>query len=330
MGIRCGSQVLLCEYPISLDTYANCSHGCRYCFAQTHAGFDNVKPLRCAESLRRFAAGGRTQTTNWCDFDIPLHWGGMSDPFQPAERRYGASLDLLKVFRETQYPFIVSTKGELITEDPYISLLADCNAVVQVSMCCPSYDKMEPGAPSFERRLEMCRQLSKACKRVIARVQPYITDVRREFIEQIPKIAEAGVHGITLEGMKFKRKKPGLVKVRGDWCYPERVLEQHYRQIKKRAHESGLAFYCAENRLRALGDSTSCCGCGDMEGFRGNKFNLVSIAAGGGVPSPTEAMREKGTAMCFKALHQTTLASNELKGRSFEEQMMAEGAGFCL
>ncbi len=41
-------------------------------------------------------------------------------------------------------------------------------------------------------------------------------------------------------------------------------------------------------------------------------------------------MREKGTAMCFKALHQTTLASNELKGRSFEEQMMAEGAGFCL
>ena len=30
MGIDCGSQVVLCEYPIRLDTYEGCSHDCRY------------------------------------------------------------------------------------------------------------------------------------------------------------------------------------------------------------------------------------------------------------------------------------------------------------
>lgn len=35
-------------------------------------------------------------------------------------------------------------------------------------------------------------------------------------------------------------------------------------------------------------------------------------------------MSKKGTAMCFKALHQTTASSKELKNRSFYEQMLIE------
>ena len=83
--------------------------------------------------------------------------GGLSDPFQPAERELGISLKALEVFSETGYPFIVSTKGRLVAEEPYLSLLRECNAVVQISMVCSSYDRMEPGAPTFEERLEMVR-----------------------------------------------------------------------------------------------------------------------------------------------------------------------------
>lgn len=282
MGIRCGSQVLLCEYPVSLDTYRNCTHACKYCFAQSKASFIDPEPMHCATSLRNFIAGKRTATTNWCDFPIPLHWGGMSDPFQPAEAEHKASLECLKVFAETGYPFIVSTKGRLVADEPYISLLERCNAVVQISMVCPDYDPLEPGAPTFEERLEMARKLSGRVKRVIARAQPYIVTARKSLVESIPAMAEAGIYGLTVEGMKFKRKKPGTVKVRGDWCYPQERLEQDYITIRDACRKNGMAFFCAENRLRSMGDSTSCCGCGDLEGFAGNKYNLVSIAAGGG------------------------------------------------
>lgn len=59
MGIDCGSQVILCEYPIRLDTYRGCSHGCRYCFAQQKTDISVVKPDNCIESVRRFVGGGQ-------------------------------------------------------------------------------------------------------------------------------------------------------------------------------------------------------------------------------------------------------------------------------
>lgn len=76
MGVECGSQVILCEYPIRLDTYEGCSHDCRYCFARMKRDISNVKPLHCVEQVKQFVSGKRTAVTNWCDWDIPLHWGG--------------------------------------------------------------------------------------------------------------------------------------------------------------------------------------------------------------------------------------------------------------
>lgn len=329
MGVDCGSQVLLCEYPIRFDTYKGCSHGCRYCFAQTKINLDDIQVRNCDKALGDFIRGKRHSTVNWCDWEIPLHWGGLSDPFQPAERECGSSLKCLKILRDTQYPVIISTKGSLIAEEPYLSLIGQCNAVVQISMVCSSYDKMEPGAPTFEERLEMVKKLSKVAKRVIVRAQPYIIDILDEFLRNIPRIAEAGAYGVTVEGMKFKRKKPGLVRVRGDLCYPDGTLRSHYAAIKGACHANGMAFYCAENRLRKMGDSTACCGCGDLEGFEGNPYNIVSIA-NGSKADPTPAMVKKGTAMCFKALHQTTAASSALRNRSFAEQMQIEANNFKI
>lgn len=284
---------------------------------------EKVTMKNCAKQLRSFIDGKRNGVTKWCDWAIPLHWGGLSDPFQPIERRGGASLECLKVFAETKYPVIISTKGKLITDEPYLSILRECNAVVQVSMVCSSYDRMEPGAPSFDERLSMVARLAGNCRRVIVRAQPYITGVKREFLSNVPRFAEAGAHGVTVEGMKFKKGKPGLVKVRGDYCYPEDLLEAHYALIRDACHDAGLAFYCAENRLRPMGDSPACCGCGDLPGFRGNRFNAVSLLNGIDC-APTDRMKEVGTAMCFKAIHQSPGSSIELRKESFASQMAKE------
>lgn len=134
MGCKCGTQVILCNLPVRFDTYKGCSHGCKYCFAQKKQNIAKIQRDETVEALRSFVEGKRGRETAWCDWNIPIHWGGMSDPFQPIEKNIRASYECLKLLAETKYPFVVSTKGRLVADPEYLDLLAQCNCVVQVSM----------------------------------------------------------------------------------------------------------------------------------------------------------------------------------------------------
>lgn len=314
---------MLCDLPIRFDTYKGCSHLCKYCFVQRKKDLQEVQKFETDIALRNFIDGNRTQTTNWCDWNIPLHWGGMSDPFQPIEREYKNSLKCLKVFAETKYPFVVSTKGKLIVEEEYLSLLSKCNCVVQISMVCSQYDILEPGAPTFEERLEMIKILSQKVKRINIRIQPYMTQVFQEVKQNIKKFAEAGVHGIIVEGMKFAKKKPNLVKVGADFVYDKLILKEQFEQLKDEAHKYGLKFYVGENRLRTMGDEMCCCGIEGMEGFIPNTYNICHLINNKEYKT-TEGMKKLDTTTCFKGMYQTTLGGEALKNKSFEEYMKEE------
>ena len=318
---RCGSQVILCDLPIRFDTYKGCSHLCSYCFTRKKADLNKIAPMEGVEALRNFINGKRSQETSWCDWNIPIHWGGMSDPFQPIEKDLKRSLECLKLLAETQYPFVVSTKGSLIAEGEYLELIKRCNCVVQISMICSSYDVLEQGAPSFEKRLEMAKAISPH-KRVIARVQPYLVELHSEIMTSLERMAEAGIYGVTVEGMKFERKRDtSLVKVGGDFVYPLDVIEPLFYELRDKAHSLGMKFYSGENRLRRLGDSLCCCGIDELEGFKGNDFNLNHIVHGDKV-SPTDRMKRVGSAECFITLFQKTVGRRGLKKESFETSMM--------
>ncbi|WP_207746732.1 radical SAM protein [Anaerotruncus colihominis] len=324
MSCKCGSQITLCNLPIRFDTYTGCSHGCRYCFVQKKNGqLEAVKKGDDAKALKAFIDGKRTGETRWCDWNIPVHWGGMSDPFQPIEKKYGYSLECLKLLAETHYPFVVSTKGQLLAADEYLDLLSRCNCVVQISMVCSKYDQLERGAPPFEERLEILRKVSPRVKRTIVRIQPYMPEVFREVMANIPRIAEAGAHGIVVEGMKFAKKKPGLVRIGGDSVYPIEILRRDFEQIKTEAHRHGLKFYSGENRLRNMGDDMTCCGIEGLEGFRPNTYNICMMINGKN-PQPTELMKTIGTAEAFKTLDQNAGSGQKIAKQSLAGIMQRE------
>lgn len=320
---NCGTQCWLCDMPIRFDTYKGCTHGCKYCFVQRNGKYDisKVQKGEGVKALMSWIQGKRTSETNWCDWNIPLHWGGVSDPFQPCERYYRMSYNALRVFAETKYPFVVSTKGRIIEEPEYLELLRKCNCVVQISMVCSSYDKLEEGAPSFEERLEIARKVAPNVKRLIVRIQPYMHEVYGEVYENLEKFKAAGAYGVIVEGMKFASKRPGLVKVAGDYTYPKALIEGDILKLKQRAHELGLALYSGENRTRELGDSLCCCGVSDLPGFKVNEYNLNHLLHGG-KPAKTPQMQKTGTAMCFQSLYQNTANSRRLRGESFESEML--------
>ena len=133
---ECGSQILICDIPIRFDTYRGCAHNCSYCFAMRKYDIQNITNGEGVDALKNFISGKRNAECAWCDWDIPLHWGGMSDPFQPIELKQRKSLEALRLFAVSQYPFVVSTKNKLIATDEYLELIKQCNCVVQFSAVC--------------------------------------------------------------------------------------------------------------------------------------------------------------------------------------------------
>ena len=323
MAISCGSQIILCDVPIRLDTYNGCSHGCKYCFVQRRKNISVVSPENCINVLKSFINMKRGIETKWCDWKIPLHWGGVSDPFQPLEKKYKVSYNVLRVFLDTQYPFIFSTKGALSATREYLDIIKDCLCVAQISMVCDKYDILEPGAPNYNERLKMAEAFASVGKRVIARIQPFMPEVLNDVLNNIPKLKNVGVYGVVVEGMIFVAKKPGLVKVRGDWCYPEDVLYRCLKKIKEVCHLNHLSFYSGENRLRTMGDNLCCCGIDGLNGFVGNNFNIMHLKRGEPV-IPTQKMREIGTAQCFRGIQQESTYGEFCKKNSFFTVMMHE------
>ncbi|MDE6678312.1 MAG: radical SAM protein [Ruminococcus sp.] len=244
----------------------------------------------------------------------------MSDPFQPCEKEYQRSLEALKIFAETGYPVVISTKGRLCIEEPYLSLIARSNCVMQISMLCEKYDILEKGAPKFAERLKMLEILSKKAKRVIVRCQPYIHDVFSDVYENIPKFAQSGVYGVIFEGMKFAKRKDGLVKRGIDWVQPKEILKEDFLRFREKCHNYGLKFYSGENCLRSMGDSLTCCGVDGLDDFKPNTYNLNHILNGEN-PLPSEAQQEIGSAECYRPIYQCTSWGNFLKEQSFVSAM---------
>lgn len=320
---ECGTQCYLCDLPIRFDTYKGCSHACEYCFAKKFKDITKIKTLETPGALIKFIEGKRTQNTMWADWNIPIHWGGMSDPFQPCEKKYRVSYDCLKVFAETKYPFVVSTKGKLVATDEYLDLLSKCNCVVQISACCSKYDKLEQGCPSFEDRLAMMAKVSKRVKRLIVRIQPYMHEVYHDVYNNLELFKNAGAYGVIIEGMKFKKKKPGLVRVSGDMVYPYELIKSDFLKLKARAHQLGLKIYAGENRIRKYGDSLTCCGVDGLEGFVPNRYNLNHIL-NGDIQEPRKSMEVMGSGHCFRALYPSTVKGGVIDKQSFVFNMLNE------
>lgn len=317
---NCGTQAYLCDLPIRFDTYRGCSHACKYCFTRHKLNILEISKFESPRALKNFINGKRNNETNWCDWDIPLHWGGMSDPFQPCEEKYKNSYECLKVFADTGYPFVVSTKGKIIGDTEYLSLIKECNGVVQISMVCDKYDILELGCPSFEERLKILENVSNVAKRTIVRIQPYMLEIFDDVYKNLSKFKDAGAYGVIIEGLKLKKQTGNLEKLGGDFVYKYGDLKRDFLKLKERCHNIGLKIYAGENRLRRFGDSLTCCGVDNLKDFKPNRFNLNHLLNGEKV-FPKAQQKNKGTARCFTALRQSTAFGKTVSKYSFSEMM---------
>ncbi len=220
-------------FEASLNPYRGCEHGCSYCYARpTHeylgfsAGLDfetKVLVKQDAPALLRKALAAR----GWKPRVVAM--SGVTDPYQPIERRLGITRHCLEVFAEFRNPVAIVTKSGLVTRD--IDLLCDLArdnaAAVYVSITTLErklHRVMEPRAATPKRRLATVEALARAGIPVGVLVAPVIPGLNDHEIPAI--VAASASAGAQFARHIMLRLPHGLRELFEDW------LERHFPERK--------------------------------------------------------------------------------------------------
>lgn len=226
-----------CPMPLNCDLWdgLKCPYGCRYCYADNfHASlytafFDNARELGIRfcnpeyfkaelDKLMKFRGKeftGSNALQKAISIEIPIRLGIRFEDFSPIELKKGVSLQFLKYMAEQEYPVMINTKSDLLgLNDNYLRALADnkAKAAVHITMLSsnePLNKVLEPGAPSFKKRVESAKVLLASGVRVVARVEPlmiFINDEESSVDQWIEAVYGAGVRNVTLDSYSWSAK----------------------------------------------------------------------------------------------------------------------------
>ncbi len=188
------------SFDRSINPYRGCEHGCFYCFARpTHAymglsaGLDFESKLFAkqgvAAALERELAAPKYSPA-------PIALGTNTDPYQPIERQYLITRSVLETLRRTRHPASIVTKSNLVLRD--LDILRDMarDGLVKVFLSVTTLDralarKMEPRAPTPEKRIEAVARLNDAGVPAGVMIAPVIPAVNDAEIETILTRASA-------------------------------------------------------------------------------------------------------------------------------------------
>jgi DNA repair photolyase len=237
--LRDGSRSLITRndspdvgFSASLNPYRGCEHGCIYCYARpTHeylgfsAGIDFETRILVKEDapelLRRELSSPR-----WTPEVLAM--SGVTDPYQPLERKLEITRRCLEVLAEFRNPVSIITKNALVTRDiDLLKRLAEHRAVA-VCLSITTLDpevarRMEPRASHPRDRLAAIEQLAAAGIPVsvnVAPVVPALTD--HEMPGILKAAAEAGAQSAGYVMLRLPGAVAGLFETWLEENFPDR------------------------------------------------------------------------------------------------------------
>jgi len=223
----------------SMNPYQGCEHGCIYCYARNShqywgysAGVDFESKIIVKKNAPQLLEKA-FENKNWTPY--PIMFSGNTDCYQPAERKYKLTRQMLEVCLKYGNPISMITKNSLILRD--IDLLKELAArnLVHVSVSMNSLReevrlKLEPRTATMIQRLRTMEELSKngiPVNVMVAPIIPGLTDY------EIPEILKAvSERGVLSAYYTIVRLNGSIAEVFSDWVYKafpekaEKILHQ--------------------------------------------------------------------------------------------------------
>lgn len=264
----------------TINPYRGCEHGCIYCYARpTHeylgmsAGLDFESKIfvkHDAALLLREKLGSRSWQPQ------VIFFSGVTDPYQPLERKLKITRSCLEVLRDFRNPAALISKNHLVMRDVDIFAEMAARDLVAVNLSVTTLDPklarvMEPRASRPEMRLRAIETLAKAGVPVgvmIGPVLPGLTD------HEIPGILKAAAEaGASSAGYTMLRLPYGVKDMFQTWLgahFPDRA-EKVLRRLREM---HGGKLYDSEFRHRMHGEGKHAEQIADLFKLCTNRYNL--------------------------------------------------------
>jgi DNA repair photolyase len=301
------SQFFFCGLPLRLDSYRGCAFQCSFCYARFRGGNAPEANVVAADpgTLRRvFAAAFRAERPadagiigQFLRQRVPVHFGGMSDPFQPVERRFEVTRRYLETLRDYDYPTVISTRSTMPAAAPYLELLREMKyVVVQFSFTSTLKavsDRLEPHTPDPADLLRTMETLARHGIPVTCRWQPYVRGVSEKPRRFVRAVAAAGARHVAIEHLKLpvesnhplwdklvagtgggdlraQYRAAGATRQGRELVLPASAKLPAILQLREAVREAGLTLGVADNEFQYLSDTGCCCsGVDQFPGFDG-------------------------------------------------------------
>lgn len=227
---------------------------------------------------------------------VPIHCGGMSDPFQKREWKMGLTKELIKISKEYNYPILFSTKTASLPKE-YYDLLNPKIHAFQVSILgwTPEYvKKWECATATSQERAEFVQLLRRDfglwCS---VRIQPIISkwevvalmlalrDIPSYYsLEHLHVIADSWAGQEAL--LKYCKGSKSFVQNGGVTEFRTDVKQENIKFLIKIANHFGVKVGAADNDLHRMSQSRCCCGTDTIGGEFDNylKFNECYMSTG--------------------------------------------------
>jgi FkbM family methyltransferase len=329
MSPRWSWEILDCAMPMTFDTYSNCAHQCNYCFAyfQRAVGqgkeaylHHKVKSVDIERVKRMFLDPDQYagQFAGYIKNRFVLQWGGLSDGFDWYEKKFRKSLELLRFFKEIDYPISISTKGTWFVDDPeYIEVLEGAgNTHWKLSIITLDDDhakKLEAGVVPPLERFEAMRKLNAlGVGATTLRFRPFIVGTSDlHYKEMFDLAVDVGCYSVTTEFLCLERRASENHKAKYKqmsdvvgydlWDYYTKnsysgsgLMRLNYdlkrpfiRNMQAYAEKIGLPFFVSDAHHKEASAGAGCCGLpsnGPLSQYNSGQYSeAIQIAKKNGV-----------------------------------------------
>jgi DNA repair photolyase len=183
----------------NLNPYRGCQFACNYCDAITekYLVHEDYRDFLRIIYVKRNAPEVLEKEVKKLKPDV-VAMSGVTDPYQPVDRKYELTRKILEIFAEHRFPVHIGTKSDLVLRD--VNLLREIaeQTWCTVSLTIITFNKkllpyLEPFAPSPEKRLEAVDKLNKEGVQAgvnFTPIVPYLLDSPENIEEVIKRASE--------------------------------------------------------------------------------------------------------------------------------------------
>ena len=227
-------------FGYSMNPYQGCEHGCIYCYARnTHEfyGFSAGLDFESKIIVKKNAARLLEQELLKPSWNVvPIMLSGNTDCYQPQEKKFEITRQMLKVLAQYRHPVSIISKNSLVLRD--LDILQDLASdnLVHVYISITTLDEdlrrtLEPRTVSGIKKLKTLEVLAKANIPVGIMNAPIIPGLNDHEIPAILKAASE--HGALNAGMTIVRLNGSIGVLFEDWLrknFPDR-FDKVWNQI---------------------------------------------------------------------------------------------------